>query len=134
MISKLLKGEYAAVISDDTQLIGRAFADQTCSLHILGDMIEPFDLAVAFRRGFPSDAFRAAVSSALLDLQESGVLTVRSPLCCAAAVHRPVPRQACCRPGSASGLSAAVQFCHNDSRDSSVIRFESTVVLRWNAA
>ena len=78
MIEKLLKGEYTAVVSDDTQLLGYAYADDSCSLHILGDMIEPFDLAVAFRRGFPSDAFRAAVSSALLDLQESGVLTVRS--------------------------------------------------------
>ena len=78
MIEKLLKGDYAAVISDDTQLISRAYADETCSLHILGDMIEPFDLAFAFRRGFPSDGFRRAVSSALLDLQEGGVLSVRS--------------------------------------------------------
>jgi len=63
MIEKLLKGEYTAVVSDDTQLLGYAYADD------LGDMIEPFDLAVAFRR---------AVSGALLDLQEGGVLTVRS--------------------------------------------------------
>ena len=61
MIEKLLKGEYTAVVSDDTQLLGYAYADDSCSLHILGDMIEPFDLAFAFRRGFPSDAFRRRV-------------------------------------------------------------------------
>eukprot|EP00892_Ulva_mutabilis_P006137 jgi/Ulvmu1/3896/UM018_0117.1 len=75
MISKLRRGDYAAVISDDTQLISRAYSDDACSLHILGDTIEPFDLAIAFNRNFPSDAFRFAVSSTLLDLQEGGVLS-----------------------------------------------------------
>eukprot|EP00892_Ulva_mutabilis_P009355 jgi/Ulvmu1/6792/UM030_0130.1 len=75
MISKLRRGDYAAVISDDTQLISRAYADESCSLHILGDMIEPFDLAVAFGRGFTDDFFRRAVSSTLLDMQEDGTLS-----------------------------------------------------------
>ena len=56
MIRKLKAGTYAAVISDDTQLIPRARLDDSCSLHILPDPIEPYDLAFAFRSGFPLPA------------------------------------------------------------------------------
>lgn len=50
MIELLKKKIYTAVISDDTQLISRAYSDPTCSLHILSDSIEPFDLALAFSK------------------------------------------------------------------------------------
>lgn len=77
MIAKLRAGLYAAVISDDTQLLPRAYADDTCSLHLLKESIEPFDLALAFSKSFPSDAFREDVSGALLDMQEDGTISVR---------------------------------------------------------
>eukprot|EP00892_Ulva_mutabilis_P009348 jgi/Ulvmu1/6786/UM030_0124.1 len=35
MITKLQRGEYKAVIADDTQLLPRAYLDPACSLHIL---------------------------------------------------------------------------------------------------
>ena len=77
MIAKLRAGVYAAVISDDMQLLPRAYADDTCSLHLLKETIEPFDLALAFSKSFPSDAFREDVSGALLDMQEDGTISVR---------------------------------------------------------
>jgi ABC-type amino acid transport substrate-binding protein len=76
MIQKLKSRHYMAVISDDTQLIARAYSDDSCSLHILADKIEPFDLAFAFRKGFPRLDLMLAVSSALLKLQEDGTLAV----------------------------------------------------------
>lgn len=77
MIAKLRRGEYAAIISDDTQLEPRAYADAFCSLHILQETVEPFDLAFAFRSDFANDAMRQAVSSVLLDMQEDKSLEVR---------------------------------------------------------
>jgi Ligand-gated ion channel/Bacterial extracellular solute-binding proteins, family 3 len=77
MIRKLRAGQYAAVISDDTQLEPRARADATCSLHVLDPKIEPFDLAIAFRRDFPHPKLMSALNNALLRLQESGTLAVR---------------------------------------------------------
>lgn len=77
MIRKLKAGTYAAVISDDTQLIPRARLDDSCSLHILPDPIEPYDLAFAFRSGFPLPALRTQISNTLLKLGEEGVLAVR---------------------------------------------------------
>jgi hypothetical protein len=50
MVERLKAKVYAAVISDDTQLINRAYSDQSCSLHILAESIEPFDLAIAFSK------------------------------------------------------------------------------------
>ena len=83
MIKKLRAGQYAAVISDDTQLEPRARADDSCALHILPDKIEPFDLAIAFRKDFPHPRLVTAMNNALLRLQESGTLTARAapPLC-----------------------------------------------------
>jgi hypothetical protein len=50
MIERLKAKVYTAVISDDTQLITRAYNDESCSLHLLSDSIEPFDLAFAFSK------------------------------------------------------------------------------------
>lgn len=65
------------MISGETQLLPRAYKDTTCSLHLLQEEIEPYDLAVAFSKSFSSDSFRDAVSRSLLDMQEDGTLTVR---------------------------------------------------------
>lgn len=78
MIKKLRAKQYTAVISDDTQLEPRARSDDSCSLHILNDKIEPFDLAIAYRQGFPFPSLISALNNALLRLQESGTLTVRT--------------------------------------------------------
>ena len=77
MIKKLRAGQYAAVISDDTQLEPRARADDSCALRILTDKIEPFDLAIAFRKNFPYPELVRALNNALLKLQETGQLAVR---------------------------------------------------------
>lgn len=53
MVERLKSKTYAAVISDDTQLISRAYNDQSCSLHILSESVEPFDLAFAFSTARP---------------------------------------------------------------------------------
>eukprot|EP00892_Ulva_mutabilis_P009349 jgi/Ulvmu1/6787/UM030_0125.1 len=42
---------------------------------MLQDQVEPFDLAFAFRRGFANTTLRAAVSSAVLEMQEDGSLS-----------------------------------------------------------
>ena len=73
-----MAGEYAAYITDDTALVPRAYADDSCSLHILDQEVERYDFALAFRRGFPSDDLRTAVSGVLLDMQEDGTLEVRA--------------------------------------------------------
>ena len=78
-MAKLKAGEYAAFISGDSQLVPRAYADDSCSLHILDEHVANFDTAVAFRRGFPSDAFREAVSGVLLEMQQNETLAVRPP-------------------------------------------------------
>eukprot|EP00892_Ulva_mutabilis_P009350 jgi/Ulvmu1/6788/UM030_0126.1 len=75
MVAKLKEGRYAAIISDDTQLKPRAYADSSCSLHLLPVEVEPFDLAFAFRRGFPNDTLREDVSNALLAMQEDSTLS-----------------------------------------------------------
>lgn len=50
MIERLKNKVYTAVISDDTQLITRAYSDDSCSLHILSESVEPFDLAFAYSK------------------------------------------------------------------------------------
>lgn len=77
MVSKLLTGQYSAVISDDTQLIARANADATCKLHVLPERIEAFDLAFAFRSTWNDSALIRAINFSLLQLQEEGILSVR---------------------------------------------------------
>lgn len=78
MIRRLKQGQYAAIISDDVQLIPRAHQDKSCALHILDEQIEPFDLAIAYRKGFPFPRLQAEISNSLLRLQEAGTLEVCS--------------------------------------------------------
>lgn len=78
MIQELRLGHYAAIISDDTQLIIRANADKTCKLHILDDHLDAIDIAFAFRKDFFDRRFEAAVSKTLLTMQEMGELEVQA--------------------------------------------------------
>lgn len=81
MISGMKAGRYAAVISDATQVVPRADADPSCSLHVLDEPLGKFDLSLAFRTGFSRDhpGLIDDVSSALLHLGEAECLKVR---CC----------------------------------------------------
>jgi hypothetical protein len=74
MIRKLKTGVYAAIISDDVQLVPRAHQEDDCALHILEDYIEPFDMAIAYRKGFPYGRLQKEMSNSLLRLSESGKL------------------------------------------------------------
>ena len=76
-IARLRNGTLAAVIADDTILVPEANTAPDCALHVLNDLIEPYDLALGFRRTFDNDAFRDAVDLELLRLLESGRLAVR---------------------------------------------------------
>ena len=80
MISGMKAGRYAAVISDATQVVPRADADPTCSLHVLDEELGKFDLSLAFRKGFSTDypGLVDDISSALLHLGEAECLRVRS--------------------------------------------------------
>lgn len=49
-------------------------------MQILPDKLEPFDLAIAYRKGFPHPRLVQDLDNALLQLQESGTLTVRFPV------------------------------------------------------
>jgi hypothetical protein len=73
----LRSGEYAAVISDMTQLISRVNRDTSCTLHVLPGVIEPFDIAFAFSKDFPYLRMENAIDSALLLLQENNILSAR---------------------------------------------------------
>jgi ABC-type amino acid transport substrate-binding protein len=95
MVDKLKSGRYAAMISDDTQLHPRAHEDDTCALHILPDKLEPFDLAFAFRNGFPYQRLKMAISNSLLELQEAGKLSVRLT-CTILAAAAPCGNQGMC--------------------------------------
>jgi hypothetical protein len=75
--NKLLKGEYQAVISDASQLVSISNKDQSCNLHILPDRILPFDIAVAFAKGFNDSELISNVDAAIVELQEAGMLLVR---------------------------------------------------------
>jgi hypothetical protein len=75
--NKLLKGEYQAVISDASQLVSISNKDQSCNLHILPDRILPFDIAVAFAKGFNDSELINNVDAAIVELQEAGMLLVR---------------------------------------------------------
>lgn len=77
MIEKLVNGTFAAVIADNTILVPEAKREASCSLHILEDEIEPFDLALGFRRTFEHDALREAIDDELLLMLEDGTLQVR---------------------------------------------------------
>jgi hypothetical protein len=74
MVRKLKAGVYTAIISDDIQLVPRSHQDESCALHILDDYIEPFDLAFAYRKGFPYGRLQTEVSNSLLRLSEAGSL------------------------------------------------------------
>lgn len=77
IIAKLKAGEYAAFISGDTQLIPRAYEDDSCMLHALPEPVEDFDTAIAFSRTFPSPELRSNISALILQMQDNGMLTVR---------------------------------------------------------
>eukprot|EP00892_Ulva_mutabilis_P009353 jgi/Ulvmu1/6790/UM030_0128.1 len=74
IMDRLKAGEFAAFISGDTQLLPRAYADQSCTLHVLAESVAEFDHVFAFRRGFPSDPFITEVNRVLLDMQENRAL------------------------------------------------------------
>eukprot|EP00892_Ulva_mutabilis_P001091 jgi/Ulvmu1/10983/UM007_0162.1 len=75
MEQKLLDGTYQAIISDSQHLTHRSNRDATCSLNLLPGIIEPFDIAFAFHENFPYEGLPEAVDDALIELQESGVLS-----------------------------------------------------------
>lgn len=78
MINRIVAGDLFAVIADDTILVPEASKDATCALHILDAELEPYDLALGFRRTFDRPDFVAAVNTQLLYLLQSGVLEVCS--------------------------------------------------------
>jgi hypothetical protein len=120
MIRKLRAGDYAAVISDDTQLTERAYNDRSCSLHLLKDPIEPFDLALAFAADFGLPQLRQAINSAILHLQESGELDVRLRAPCMHAMHvchaSQPPLTAPAAAGNQGGPRAPRAVVHGDDR------------------
>lgn len=77
LTQKLLQGNYKAVISDSTQLVSISNKDEGCNLYILPDRILPFDIALAFAKGFPYPELKEGVDAAIVQLQEGGILTVR---------------------------------------------------------
>jgi hypothetical protein len=78
MIEKVRNATLSAVIADNTILEPASHSDPTCSLHILDTEIEPYDLALGFKRTFNNSAFLRAVNEVLLLLLENGTLEVRT--------------------------------------------------------
>lgn len=88
MVDELQQGGVKALVSDDTQLVSRAASDDTCSLRVLSERVLPYDIAFAFRKGFPYPSLVKDIDGSLLTLKQTGYYTAVE------ALHVP-PEQVC---------------------------------------
>jgi hypothetical protein len=55
----------------------KANEDASCALNVLDEVLQPYELAFAFRRNFPYDAVKANISASLTRYIDTGVAGVR---------------------------------------------------------
>lgn len=73
LVGALMTGQLAAVVDDEVSNVYLATQESTCGIKVLPERLEPFDYAVALRKGMPNNVTEA-LSGAIIRLQEAGQL------------------------------------------------------------